>query len=393
MPEDAELVRDALRVWAPTWPRRVTRKQQTATSVDEAVDLLLAAEEDPWNQPFVSTYAFPSGHTIDGEVPVIDTLMFDFDVSGDYDGESGDVRWVRDLAALLSSVRKVARFLSDTGKADVWRASLSGGKGVHLYLDFHPLSRNAGDIGQIKRGLGTYAEALIDRLEIATGVDDLHEWVDVDSSDLSRLTRVPNTLHPGATERFGEPRYCIPVTIDELRTITPAMYIEWTKSRRPMPESVRRVRSTTATEKIQAAIAAAGPSSGSGCRSSVADAGRIDRYVEAANTDISVDDIPILFANKPCIQRWIERPDAFTHGGESHLMELFVITHFMQKRVPIDVMVEWFAQHDGFNEADTRDAIDRYVSRGYAQMSCETLAKTAGTYVCSSCNYVPVRST
>jgi hypothetical protein len=381
-------VQDALRVWSPSWPRRVTRRQHWATSPVEAADLLLEAEADGWNWPFISTYSFPDGHTKTGAIPRVDTLMFDFDIdSSEPDAEAGldaEAVWVRDVAALLSRLRRFAGYLIERGVDRHWRFSLSGKKGVHAYLDFDPISPNAGDLVQFKRGLENYADDLIAFIATAAEIPDLAEFVDVMSTDLGRLTRVPNTLHAGATALFGEPRYCVVVTPAELAEMTPAEYVRLTRQRRLLPASLKRVPSERAHAAITARITNA-PAAFTGNTGTYRDRRRIAQYEQQANERITVDDISVLFGGRPCIRSFIERDDAFEHGHASHFTELYVITHFVSKRVPIDVMLAWFAQHPDFDEAWTRNQIEEVISRAYRPIKCETLADRAPQFACASC--------
>jgi len=265
-----DYIRDALSVWAPSWPRRVNRTQEWTHDADSATERLLRAQDDENNSPFVSTYSFPRGHTKENAIPRVDTLFIDFDFeNGDYQPGSGDRdAWRRDLSHLLVRARMVARLLDERGTAG-WRAALSGHKGIHLFLDFEPLDTSVGEFTEFVAGLNDYATDLIDDIASETGLDDLHDYVDVTSSDMGRLCRVPNTLHTGATQSFSEDRYCVPITLRELAAITPDRYESLTQAPRTVPLESRNPN-TDVTERIEQYIQTATPgTSRSGTRSEI----------------------------------------------------------------------------------------------------------------------------
>lgn len=378
-----ESVEDALRAWASTYPRRVTKFQRWATSVTEATELVLDAEDDPSNWPFISTYSFPHGHTKDNAIPRIDRLFFDFDVpdTGEYrSGKKHKAAWARDMSRLLVRTRKVARFLLKANDPDCWQVVLSGHKGVHLDLVFPPVSPSNGDFQQFRNGMGSYADSVVDYLKDATGLDDLDEWVDVSSADLGRLRRVPNTQHLGASKAFGEDRFCVPVTLKELAEIGPADYIELTRSRRPVTDAMRAVPSEKAGEVLTQRVRNAETTQRSTSSGSTVNRARIEAYEKAANDSITVDDLPFVLSDRPCVLEFVERDDAFSHRSASHLMEMKAITEMMEKEVPIDTMIDFFDQHPAAEESYTRERIEQYISRDYNAVSCEKIWQQADDF-------------
>ena len=378
-----ESVEDALRAWASTYPRRVTKFQRWATSVTEATELVLDAEDDPSNWPFISTYSFPHGHTKDNAIPRIDRLFFDFDVpdTGEYrSGKKHKAAWARDMSRLLVRTRKVARFLLKANDPDCWQVVLSGHKGVHLDLVFPPVSPSNGDFQQFRNGMGSYADSVVDYLKDATGLDDLDEWVDVSSADLGRLRRVPNTQHLGASKAFGEDRFCVPVTLKELAEIGPADYIELTRARRPVTDAMRAVPSEKAGEVLTQRVRNAETTQRSTSSGSTVNRARIDAYEKAANDSITVDDLPFVLSDRPCVLEFVERDDAFSHRSASHLMEMKAITEMMEKEVPIDTMIDFFDQHPAAEESYTRERIEQYISRDYNAVSCEKIWQQADDF-------------
>jgi hypothetical protein len=403
MTEPTDYIEAALQAWAPTYPRRVTKFQRWVTSIPEAVELIADAENDPENWPFISTYSFPRGHTKDGEVPEIDRIFFDFDVPDDGEYRSGNRKqtaWARDMSRLLVRTRKVARYLLESDAPGAWQVALSGHKGVHLDLTFPPVSVENGSYDQFRQGMDTFADVVIDRIAEKTGLPDLDMYMDVSSADLGRLRRVPNTKHLGASESFGEDRFCVPVTLAELAKIGPAEYIALTQKRRAVTKTMRSRPNEAAHDVLVQHIRNSSPvasQSGSGLRQSRIDRTRIQKYVERQNENIDVDDLELVLTRTPCIQAFIERDDAFSHRSASHLMEMFAITHMMEKRVPIEVeyddpetkkypriiggtMVDFFRQHDGFDKDYTCQQIEQYIGRAYKPVNCEGIWQNADQF-------------
>ena len=383
---ESDYVEAALRAWAPTYPRRATMFQQWAMSLSEAVKLVVDAENDPDNWPFISTYSFPNGHTKDNAIPRVDRLFIDFDVpdSGEYRGGKKHAdAWARDMSRLLVRTRKVARFLLKANDPGAWQVALSGHKGVHLDLTFPPISDSNGDLAQFKNGMSSYADTLVEYLKDATGLDDLDQWVDVSSSDMGRLRRVPNTKHLGATEAFGEDRFCVPVTLRELAEIKPADYIELTRSRRSVTKSMWAEPSEKAGEVLTQRIRNARSSHLSSSGSTV-DPERVSAYTERSNDSITVEDLPFVLSDRPCILEFVKRDDAFSHGASSHLMEMFVITHMIDRNVPIETMIDFFSQLPDFDESYTRSQIEQYISRNYNPVNCDKVWEQAEIFCLKS---------
>lgn len=396
-----DLLRDAADVWCSTYPRRVSSpipegwRQVSAYSVEEVVNNVAGASEK--GQPgFVSVYSFPRGHTSDdGEnIPHIDTLYFDIDRDRSED-DGTPSGWARDMSALLVRTRMIAQKLIDTGKDKYWRASLSGYKGVHLYLDFAPIPVENGNEAQFRAGMREYTDGMIDSLETATGLS-LGEYIDVSSGkDLARLTRLPNTIHDKATERFGEPRYCVPVTIEELATITPESYIRLTKHPREVQDMTRRIPNEQAHAVITQMIRTATGSSvhrtsGSGGSYNVPQI--LKNYEETeANPDVSLELVTLHLRQKPCIGAYRERSDAFKKGQQSHIMEMNVIAALKNLRAPLSVMHEFFEDIDGYSERHTNDRIAAVIGaematadddpdERYRGLNCETILSDAPAF-------------
>ncbi|MDR5672461.1 hypothetical protein RH858_04765 [Halalkaliarchaeum sp. AArc-GB] len=261
--------------------------------------------------------------------------MIDLDFEGSKDAP--DSEWAREMSALLVRTRMIATALLEADREQYWRASLSGHKGVHLYVDFEALDREIGTANQFRNGVAEYTNDFLETLKDETGLTNLDDYIDVVSGrDFARLTRLPNTIHDGATERFGETRFCVPVTIEELAQITPKEYINLTRRPRPIPDGCKRVTSKNARRLLTRAIRVA-PDTGrvpvvtnsAGSK----DTGRVKTYQEeTVNDAMDLDRLKIHL--RPFTWDFREREDMFSHGHESHIMEInsnsaeFVRTHF-----------------------------------------------------------------
>lgn len=380
----AQKVASALNIWAPTWPRKVNRQQVWARGVQDAVGKLASAEGDTTNAPFVSVFSFPDGHTKDGNIPHIDTLFIDFDFDeGEYERGSGDEdAWMRDMSHLLVRVRRVAEYIDEHGRAG-WRASLSGHKGIHMYLDFEPVSRELGGYGKYVTGTNEFANDLIDDLADETGID-LDEYVDVTSSDLGRLCRVPNTLHGGASMSFGEERYCVPVTMDELADMTPDLYRALTREPRPVPWDERNPNAEVSGRLAQYISTATESLSSTRRSSSVRNIAAYEHYVEeVANDDITLSDVELLTSDRPCVWNFYERDDKWDYGVQSHNMEMYCIRELQEKNVPVDVMKQFFNSAPGYDEEYTEMRIREVISRDYERFRTDTMLRLAPEFMAS----------
>lgn len=378
--QQASLIGDALDSWSPVYPRRVTRNQLWAGNDGEAIRALLDSQEDPADSPFISVYSFPRGHTKGDNIPDVDTLFIDFDFEGgDYEPGSGDRdAWRRDISHLLVRARHVAQIIRDGERTDAWRASLSGHKGIHLFLDFPVLHPELGSFDQYIAGLNQYATDLVSELAGATGLDDLDRYVDVTSSDLGRLCRVPNTLHGGAADSFGEERYCVPVTIDELSTLTPEAYEEFTSAPRDVAD-VDRVPSETVGEIISNYVQNARGSSTSYSSSggSVTSWDRVDEYREESNDDLTLRDSKFLTSDMPCVWNFHEREDKYDYGNQSYVMETHCIGKLLESNFPIEVIKEFLSTSPDYDESYTEQKIKELIAFDFNPYRTEKLLRQA----------------
>lgn len=380
------LLRDAVGEWCPSFPRRVTQSQVWVSDSQQAVEALYHTT----GPGFTSVNCYPEGMPNAGHVPRIESVFFDFDVPSDglygrpeSSGEANPVSWAMDLQPLLDAVSDIVRALEKHEIIEYWRFALSGHKGVHFFIDFDALPTDMGDPHQYRAGIDRYVTELIALMEDEIGYS-LSKWFDVDSSDLARLTRVPNTLHPSATRLFAESRYCVAVTPDELTDMTPGEYARLTRSPRLIPAEARRTESTNARRLLTQFIAEASPRHrGAG---SYVSPTTVTEYDRNANEHIQLTDsspsIQSILMRLPELWFWRERQDAFLHGAESHFFEFAVIQEMVSQNVPRETMLEYFRPIPGYDETFTRDRIATVISAGYQnRVSYKKLADTCPAFV------------
>jgi hypothetical protein len=394
-------------VFAPDYPRQssdgdiIQAKRQSRVEFCEA---LTSAREN--GMPgYYSVYSFPRGHSQDGNIPKVDCIFIDLDVEGsDYNPNTGDTdfdAWRRDMSALLARARMIAKAILDADEEHHFRAVLSGHKGLHLYLDFPTIAPTNGDLGQFKNGLKAYGEDVMSWLDSTAGGVNIDRWVDVDASDLGRLARHPNTIHHGAAYD-DETRWCVPITIDELADLRVEDYLDLTAEPRWI-DGYQRNPSVSAGDKVVQSIRNASSSQRRSYSGGSTHNQKLVKYydrelndkwygdtsdltddqqeliegIEPANPNIELEDIPFITSNKPCIEEFRKRDDAFNHGNASHEMEISIIGRLVDGSVPRDVIHEFFAEIPGYSEATTDEQIDKIIARQYAEFNCETILAKA----------------
>jgi hypothetical protein len=376
-----DLLTEAAKVWAPDYPRRVSSDDSFQVGANNIVQTLrnLKRAAEAGQPGFVSTYSFPNGHSRSGNLPKIDTIFVDFDIQGErYRPEEGRARetdWEIEMSDLLVRVRRLAEALVGKDQAKYWRASLSGHKGIHLFLDFPPLDPDIATFGEFKKGLNEYADVMVESLDEAAGGIGIEEWVDVNSADLGRLVRMPNTPHHGV-EYTDRTRYCVPVTIEELAEIDVERYKRLTSNPRSL--SCERVPSETAGEKVRQTILDTETRSTSSLSTpSSYNTSRVKEYKENSDNRVTMEVLKFMTRDKPFMWEWRERDDAFRHGQQSRVMELFVMLECMHHNTPIDVIVDFLRPIPGFREDYTRELVKDLISRDYNRMSLRKVRQEA----------------
>jgi hypothetical protein len=248
-------------------------------------------------------------------------------------------------------------------------------------LDFPPIPQENGTFQQFKNGLETYGKGVMDWLDSAAGGVNIDPWVDVDASDLGRLGRHPNTIHHGAAYD-DETRWCVPVTIEELSELTVDRYLAITQEPRWSNDYCRNPSKRAGNKAVQAIRAASESNSESNGTASAHNTKSVKEYSE--NKNITLEDISFMTANKPCIEAFRNRDDAFNHGNGSHLMELSIIGRFVQMNVPKDVIHEFFADIPGYDKRMTEEQINKIIGRKYKEFNCENIIAKAPTFCLGS---------
>jgi hypothetical protein len=170
------------------------------------------------------------------------------------------------------------------------------------------------------------------------------------------------------------------VSIEELVNLSPDDYLELTSGPRPVPYTER---SPSAAGRREVALEVRNASGGeyhSERRGSVKDPKAVKRYEEESNDRIKVSDIPLLVANKPCIMEFVKRNDSYGYGSESRIMEINVMKELIQKKVPIDVIVNFFRPIEGFSEGTTRSLVEDLISRYEGPFVCQNVWDAGGEF-------------
>ncbi|AGM10933.1 hypothetical protein M193_gp061 [Halorubrum tailed phage 7] len=372
---------DASKVYGPDFPRRGSDDGTIQARRDNRAEFVagLKAASEGGMPGYYSVYSFPWGHPMHENIPRVDCIFIDLDVAdGKYDPNRGNTDfedWRRAISALLARARMIASALIESDAAQHFRAVLSGHKGIHLYLDFPPISPEEGEFQQFKNGLRSYGEEVVDWIDSMAGGVNILPWVDVDASDLARLARHPNTRHHGAAYDDVD-RWCVAVTIEELSEITVDDYLELTKRPRPMTPEMERNPSERAGRQVIQKIRTASVSSSRSGSISRYDPKAVKNYRENANDNIELEDLldPLITGNKPCIRAFREREDAYEHGQQSRMMELSIMGRFIDMGVPIEVMHEFFEVIPGYSEDYTEELITDLIGRGFKEFNCENIA-------------------
>lgn len=388
----------ASNVFASGYPRQSSSEYtiQKLRSDRMAFNKALLSTIDSGMPGYYSVYSFPRGHSQDDNIPKVDCIFIDLDIEGDRydpDGEADFQDWKIEMSALLARVRMIAKEIIESGQADHFRATLSGHKGLHLYLDFPTIAPNNGSFEQFKAGLKTYGETVMKWLDSTAGGVSIDRWVDVDASDLGRLARHPNTINHGAAYD-DETRWCVPVTMAELAVLDVESYLELTENAR-WPDGYKRNPSIDAGNKAAIEIREAHVTSTSSSGDvSEYDPSNVAKYKEnvdnvsryqdtehfSENPDIGVEDIGFLTSNYPCIKAFVNREDAFNHDNDSHIMEVNVIGKLAEIGVPRDVMHELFSEIPGYDPKVMDEQIDTVLGREYRSFNCNKIADRCGQF-------------
>lgn len=408
-----------------SWPRRVGHQPVGETSdsfeqhtVNGYSEMVNRIESLPESHIYYSVYSFPYGHTTDGHAPLVDTLFLDFDIADEslYNLTGKYEHWLSAMDDVLDVTSDIASHLVTAGVAEYYRAVLSGHKGVHLYLDFQPVSPDY-RLETLRAAISEFGDDLADAFESVT-VNSVSSYLDVTSQDMARLARVPNTVHPDApckNNKNDGRKYCVPVTLEELIGLDAKEYNRMTESPR-LPEQWGRVEHPSIDERINSTAFGHELTGESeyDSHSSTMNGARVVTYQkqhglvtpearfvydpdppygvkphgdslpdgfpnEYSDTLFeSLDDVWKITANRPCVRGYYERDDCFDYGQESHMAELYMMTHLVDLGVPYDLIIRFFENNDDFSFVKTAYRLDEVIGRDYQPMTCERLFSYSG---------------
>lgn len=384
----------ASKVFAPNYPRHSSDNHRVQGLRYNRSQLCSALESamDNGMPGYYSVYSFPRGHSKDQNIPKVDCIFIDLDIIGsEYISKQNQTEleaWRREMSDLLVRSRMIADAILDEGEEKHFRATLSGHKGLHLYLDFPTIATSNGTFSQFKNGLKAYGEQVTSWLDSMAGGINIEPWVDVDASDLGRLSRHPNTIHHGSAYD-NQTRWCVPVTIEELSEIRVDDYLRLTEEPRWIDGYSRNPSESAGQNVVQEIRNAPSNQNERNGKTSNYRKSNVKSYKEETNDQtsryqnsehytenpkIDAEDVGFLTSRYPCISAFLDRDDAFDYGNDSHIMEVNVISKLAEKGVPRDLMHEMFSDIPGYSKKETDDQIDVVLGREYKSFNCETIA-------------------
>jgi hypothetical protein len=387
--ERRQLIRDlhCLGAWSPSFPRRYSKTQFWANDINELSHY--ASSQASKNDFFLSVYAFPNQeHPSEGGNPPIDTLFMDFDVENERFSELrkaweiGDITILPELLALrtnlLNEVLQQARTLVDylVKRGIQPRILLSGFKGVHVFVDFPAVQFCS--VAMAKQMLSKLTEQL--KAETSVAFDPMV------IGDVSRLCRIPNTLHFDASKLLERSQFAVPVTVGVLMSLTAEGYDQLCSVPRPIPisrkESNEVLAMLTRIEQDMNLDEVAVTQ-----MSSVKNSDRLEAYERECTREILADDDFDELDIRPCFKK-VHREKISLHGGSGHKMRIGAVMELAMQGLSIPSIVRWFSFCDDYDPTVTEKAIIDLISRGYTDkhmdeygsehrkgLRCETIQK------------------
>jgi hypothetical protein len=368
------LIRDfyCLSSWSPDFPRRFGAPEQVW--VDNYTELLqlithtLHAERDS----FISVYAFPERmHPKEGGNPPTSTIFIDLDLeSPEFSDlrnqlEHGDKTVVDQLLVLrMTLLRDVLRqakaFVSYLVKQSIQpRILLSGFKGVHIFIDFPSVQFSSLEIA--KYIIRKFLDEVKIQVAKETNIDVVFDTTVI--GDLSRLCRIPNTANIKATKLLGRPQYAVPVTVEQLISLTPEEYDRLCSSPRYIQVERREshevlVMLTRITEDMdldEVAITT---------KTSVKDIERLEAYERECTKEILTDEDYEELNIRPCFKR-VRKEKISLDGPGGHMMRIGAVMELAARGLSISSIVRWFDFCHDYDPAITEEAVKSLISRGY----------------------------
>lgn len=363
--EERRLIRDihCLGAWSPSFPRRVCKNQFTIENMIQLNGYANGASSK--NDFFISVYSFPDKHPREGGNPPIDTLFIDLDVESERFSElrkawaSGDNSVLSELLSLrtklLDETLKQTRLLFDylVSLKIQPRILLSGFKGVHLFIDFPALQFSSLEVA--KKILSKF----MDELKSATRVTFDHSVV----GDVSRLCRIPNTIHFDSSKLLGRSQYATPITSAELMNLSAEDYDRYCSNQRHLPigryESTEMLSILTQIEQdMDLDEVAVSPVH------QIKDSERIRVYERECEREILANDDYDQLDIRPCFKR-VHREQIQLSGGYGHKLRIGAVLELARQGLSVQSIVRWFSFCDDYDPRITEKAVFDLISRGY----------------------------
>ncbi|MFX0204237.1 MAG: hypothetical protein ACFFCW_49705, partial [Candidatus Hodarchaeota archaeon] len=322
---------------------------------------------------YISVYGFPEGvHPSEGGNPPVDTVFIDIDLESPAFSDlmtrfvkGDDV--VSELLALrqklLSVVIDYAKSLVSvlTKQGLVPRVILSGFKGLHIFIDL--VTVQFGSPEMAKQVLTYFTQKLAQDANIR-----------VDTSvcgDLSRLCRIPNSLHVKATKVLGRLQYAVPICIDELKTLTPETYDHFCSVQKFV--AVSRLESMAVSRELLKIAQNLDPDDislniGKG---HVRDPTKVAEYEVECTREILTDDEFDALPIRPCFKR-IRKQFLHLDGSQGHLMRIAAAMELATQRLSIASIIRWFNFTSDFDPDITRRKVEELISYGYMEKTVDS---------------------
>lgn len=373
--ETRRLIRDqyCLGSWAPDFPRRFGDPNQVW--VNNNVDLLqlIAKSIDTGHDAFISVYAFPEHlHPKEGGNPPVSTIFIDLDLeSPEFSDlrnrwEHGDETVIDQLLVLrmnllkevLKQAKALVNHLVKIGLPS--RILLSGFKGIHIFIDFPTVQFSSIEIA--KHIIAKFLEDIKTKAYRDTGINVIFDASVI--GDLSRLCRIPNTTNIKVTKLLGHHQYAVPITVDDLMSLTPEGYDGLCSS--PSTTLMTRKESSEAlvaltkiTEDMDLDEVAITP------KNFVKDPERLENYEHECNREILADEDYDDLNIRPCFKK-VHREKISLDGSGGHLMRIGAVMELARQELSIPSMVRWFDFCSDYDLTTTETAVKSIISRGYA---------------------------
>jgi len=377
--EGRRLIRDihCLGAWSPTFPRRVCKNQFWA----EDMEKVLGYASRPASKAdfYVSVYSFPDRlHPKDGGNPPVDSLFMDLDLESAKFSElrrvweAGDNTVLPELLALreelLGDILNHARTLVDyLVKHKIQpRILLSGFKGIHVFIDFQPVQFSSRDMA--KQILHKFMEELKAETNVAFDPSVF--------GDVSRLCRIPNTQHFDASKLLGRPQYAVPVTVEELTSLTAESYDQLCSAPRFNPMSREEshevlVMLSKIEQDMDLDEVAITPRRSVSSRT---DTTRLEAYEREYTKKILADEDFDELDIRPCFKK-VRKEKISLEGGGGHLMRIGAVMEMAIQNLSIASIIRWFDFCDDYDPHKTEASVQDIVSRGYTDKRVDEYGK------------------